>query len=339
MQNDQTYFVWDADPVLFYLPEINLPFEISIWGLLLGLILTWAAWQRWAESQNREYAGVPLWKQAGILAGGLLIGQLVMIPFGGPGMESIGPAEPRWYGLMFALSFVFGYLLTFRLMSEGGQAPSDIDRLVIFIVVGTLLFARLGHVIFYELSYYSQHPHLIPAIWRGGVSSHGAAIGILIAMWAFVKQTPGARFLWIADRVVPAVAIGAVLIRIGNFFNSEILGQETDLPWAVIFANVDQIPRHPSMLYEAIVAALLLVLLLTLYYRYRKAPPEGSLFAAFMVVLFSGRFIIEFTKLHHSDFEPALILNMGHWLSVPLVIFGAWLLLYRVEWKRGPVQL
>lgn len=334
MQQTEDYFVWDIDPVIFTIPEWNLPFPLYIWGLILGAVLIYLGWQKYIPSETKQRTTVPVWKPWAIILGGLFIGQLPFLLIGGPTLDSIGPIEPRWYGLMFASAFIFGYLLGSKLLRDGGRTIEEVDLLLIYVLIATVVGARLGHVIFYDLDYYLRNPQLIPAIWRGGLASHGAALAIILAMWLYVKKIPRMTFLWLADRVVPAVAIGGMFIRIGNFFNSEILGHATDLPWAVIFANIDMIPRHPSMLYESLSTIVVLAVLLTIYYKYDKNPPEGSLFGSFLVLLFSGRFLIEFTKLHHSDFEEALILNMGQWLSIPLVLIGIWLLVRKVNWKK-----
>jgi len=215
------------------------------------------------------------------------------------------------------------------------------DRLLIYVLIATVIGARLGHVIFYDLDYYMRNIHLVPQVWTGGLASHGAAVGIIIAMYLYVKKTPGMTFFWLADRVVPAVAIGGMFIRIGNFMNSEILGKATDLPWAVIFevsphlSEAERaIPRHPSMLYEAALCILVLGVLWWIYKKYQNRPPEGSLFATFLVMLFTGRFLIEFTKLAHSDIEATWTLNMGQWLSIPLVAYGIWVLVKQVNWSK-----
>lgn len=335
MQQTEDYLVWDTDPIMFTIPQWDLPIPIYTWGLILGAVLIYFGWQKYIPSEAKKRTSVPAWKPWGIILGGLIIAQLPFLLIGGPSIDSIGPIEPRWYGLMFASAFIFGYLLGARLLREGGRTQEEIDLLLIYILIATVVGARLGHVIFYDLDYYLRNPQLIPAIWRGGLASHGAALAIILAMWLYVKRTPRMTFLWLADRVVPAVAIGGMFIRIGNFFNSEILGHATDLPWAVIFANIDMVPRHPSMLYESLSTIVVLAVLMTIYYKYDKKPPEGSLFGSFLVLLFSGRFLIEFTKLHHSDFEEALVLNMGQWLSIPLVLVGIWLLISKVKWKKS----
>jgi phosphatidylglycerol---prolipoprotein diacylglyceryl transferase len=333
MQQTDNYFVWDTDPVIYTISQWELPLPIYIWGLVLGAVLIYLAWQKFIPSDEKRRASVPAWKPWALVLGGIIVGQLPFLLIGGPTIDSIGPIEPRWYGLMFACAFIFGYLLGAKLLRDGGRTQDEIDLLLIYILIATVVGARLGHVIFYDLEFYLRNPQLIPAIWRGGLASHGAAIAIILAMWLYVKRTPRMTFFWLADRVVPAVAIGGMFIRIGNFFNSEILGHATDVPWAVIFANIDMVPRHPSMLYESLSTILVLAVLMVIYYKYNKKPPEGSLFGSFLVLLFSGRFLIEFTKLHHADFEAAWTFNMGQWLSLPLVAFGAWLLIKKVKWK------
>ncbi len=210
----------------------------------------------------------------------------------------------------------------------------ELDRLLIYVLVGTVIGARLGHVFFYEAEFYLRNVHLIPQVWTGGLASHGAAIGIIVAMWYYAKKTHGVTFLWVADRVVPGVAIGGMFIRIGNFFNSEIIGVPTDVPWAVVFTQVDMLPRHPSMLYEAILCLFVLIALWTIYKKYDQKPPQGSLFATFLILLFGGRFFLEFAKVTLADFLEGATLDMGQLLSIPLVLIGIWILWKHVNWKR-----
>lgn len=334
MQQTEDYFIWDADPVIFTIPRWELPVPIYIWGLILAAVLIYIGWKKFIPADTNKHVDVPFWKPWAIILGSAVIGQLPFLLIGGPTIDFLGPIQPRWYGLMFASAFIFGYMLGSKMLRDGRRTQEEIDLLLIYVLIATVVGARLGHIIFYDLEYYLRNPQLIPAIWRGGLASHGAAIAIIIAMWLYVKRTPRMTFYWLADRVVPAVAVGGMFIRIGNFFNSEILGHATDLPWAVIFANIDMIPRHPSMLYESLSTIVVLIVLLVIYYKYDKQPPEGSIFGSFLVLLFTGRFLIEFTKLHHSDFEEALVLNMGQWLSIPLVLFGLWLIIRKVQWKN-----
>lgn len=334
------YLIWGPSPEIFTIPEFFLPFSVSIFGLILSIVIFILGWQKIKPAAKEERMEEP-WKAWALGAVAFIVGQIPFLFLSSPTLDTIGPLAPRWYGLLFACSFIFGYMVTLKMFLIGGRTQEEMDRLLIYVLIATVIGARLGHIIFYDLDYYLRNLHLVPQIWTGGLASHGAAVGILIAMYLYVKKTPGMTFFWLADRVVPAVAVGAIFIRIGNFMNSEILGKTTDLPWAVIFEisphlteTERMIPRHPSMLYESAAAALILIILLVIYKRYKYRPPEGSLFGTFLVLLFTGRFLIEFTKLAHTDIEATWALNMGQWLSIPLVLYGLWVLVRKVNWNK-----
>ena len=323
---------WGPDPRIFTIPEFYLPFSVSIPGLLLAAVIFYFGWQRIKPAEGEDMQDP--WKGYALAAAGIIIGQLIfmVLRIGGT-LDAIGPIEPRWYGALFATAFISGYIVTSGMMRRAGRTPEEIDRLLIYMLLATVIGARLGHVIFYNPEYYLRNLHLVPQVWTGGLASHGAAIGIIFAMWLYARRTPNMTFLWVADRIVPAVAIGGTFIRIGNFMNSEILGKPSDLPWAVIFeiapslsAAERMIPRHPSMLYESAAVFLIFLGLMFLYRRHDRKPPEGLLFGTFLVALFTSRFLIEFTKLAHSDVEAGWVLNMGSILSIPLVLYGIWLL-------------
>lgn len=336
---DQTnFFSWNADPILFRIPEFQLPFDVSIWGLFLAAILVYFGFQKIkpdpSSIKHKGEVDPPAWQFWSLLIVSFIIGQLPFLIISSPSFSMIGPIEPRWYGLMFACAFISGYFIGLKLFMDAGKSQQELDRLLIYVLVATIVGARLGHVFFYEAEFYLRNIHLIPQVWTGGLASHGAAIGIIIAMYLYAKRTPGTTFMWVADRVVPGVAIGGMFIRIGNFFNSEILGMPTDLPWAVVFERIDSLPRHPSMLYESVLCIIVLLSLIAIYYKYNKKPPEGSLFGAFLVLLFSGRFLIEFTKETLADFLEGSLLDMGQLLSVPFVLVGAWILWKKVNWAK-----
>lgn len=331
--NSNDFFVWEPDPILFSISEFTLPIPISIWGLILSVILFYFGYQKITpQKKSKTTVDPPEWQFWGVLIGAFILGQLPFLIIDSPSFESIGPIEPRIYGLLFAFAFISGYTIGFRLFLDAGKPQEELDRLVIYVLIATVIGARLGHVFFYEAEFYLRNIHLIPQVWTGGLASHGAAIGIIFAMYLYAKRTTGSSFFWVADRVVFAAAVGGIFIRTGNFFNSEILGMQTDLPWAVIFANVDMVPRHPSMLYEALLCLFVLFALFFIYYKYDKKPPEGSLFGAFLIMLFSGRFLIEFTKETLADFLTGATFDMGQLLSIPFVLIGVWILWKKVKW-------
>jgi phosphatidylglycerol---prolipoprotein diacylglyceryl transferase len=328
------HFIWEADPIIFTIPEIALPFPVSIWGLFLAAALIYFGYQKIKpDPKSRQPAEPPAWKFWGLILGSFFIAQLPFLFISSPGFSSVGPIEPRWYGLMFACAFISGYMIGFKMFKDAGRSQEELDRLLIYVLVATIIGARLGHVFFYEAEFYLRNIHLIPQVWTGGLASHGAAIGIIIAMYLYARKTPKTTFMWVADRVVPGVAIGGMFIRIGNFFNSEILGMPTDVSWAIIFANIDMMPRHPSMLYEAVLCIIVLAALGWIYVKYKNNPPQGSLFGTFLVMLFTGRFLIEFTKETQADFLIGASLDMGQLLSIPFVLVGAWILFKKVNWS------
>jgi prolipoprotein diacylglyceryl transferase len=196
--------------------------------------------------------------------------------------------------------------------------------------IGTVIGARLGHCLFYEPEYYLQNPVEILKIWRGGLASHGAAIGILAALWLFVRKYKK-PFIWILDRIVVVVALAGALIRLGNLMNSEIYGIETSLPWGFVFISAvkpEIVPKHPTQIYEALTYFLIFGLLLRIYIRSDSKFRPGTLFSWFLILVFGMRFLIEFIKEDQVDFEAGMALNMGQWLSIPFVLLGIALLLF-----------
>lgn len=247
--------------------------------------------------------------------------------------KSIG-FSPRWYGVLFALGFVIGYQLMQKMLANDKKPDTWMDSLLLYTMVGTILGARLGHVFFYDWAYYSKHMEEILMVWKGGLASHGAAIGIITAMFIWSKKVSKTSMWWILDRVVVTVALAGCFIRLGNFFNSEIIGKATELPWAVIFKRVDMIPRHPSQIYESIAYLLIFFFLHNSYWKRKKGEQEGYLFGMFLILVFGFRFIVEFSKEVQVAFENTLPLNMGQLLSIPLVLTGVFFVL-RSQKKNG----
>jgi phosphatidylglycerol---prolipoprotein diacylglyceryl transferase len=369
----------------------------------------------------------------------------------------------RWYGLLFAVAFIIGQQIMLYIFKKENKPEKDIETLTIYIVLATIIGARLGHVLFYEPARFFADPLEIFMIQKGGLASHGAAIGILTGIYIYSnylirigfskpflvikkRKREGQGFLWVVDRIVIVVALGGCLIRIGNFVNSEIIGKPTDASIGVLFArdiierleldnNVEQvkvfkssgetgdrnpggdissansgtaagypigirvdfkknnyqerqlrsyietnfkyiltdyefvamqvdeppdaplryelnknpdesfsttiytqgIPRHPAQLYEAFTSFVLFVLLLWLWFLFRERLPYGRLLGLFLIILFGLRFVHELFKENQVDFEASLPLNMGQWLSIPMVLAGIYILYQSYNPKNHPV--
>lgn len=244
-----------------------------------------------------------------------------------PVIIKLGSVQVRYYGLFFALAFLLGYIVLERLVfKREGLKVELLDKLATYVIIGTVIGARLGHVLFYEPAYYLSNPLKILSIWEGGLASHGAAIGILLAIYFFTKKT-GKPFLWVLDRLVIVVALGGFFIRMGNLMNSEIYGHFTNLPWGFIFVRDGQTePRHPTQIYEGLSYLILFFGLLIYYIKRFATMRNGIIFGIFLIILFGVRFMIEFIKEPQVDFETTMALNMGQLLSLPFIVFGFWLL-------------
>jgi phosphatidylglycerol---prolipoprotein diacylglyceryl transferase len=251
-----------------------------------------------------------------------------------PEIFSIGPLSIRWYGLLFALAFIFGQRILTKVYVAEGRTEGDVDVITLYMIIGTVIGARLGHTLFYAPDYYLSNPLEILKIWEGGLASHGATIGILISLWLFSRKQQF-DYMWVLDRIVIVVALGGALIRLGNLMNSEIIGRTTDVPWAFIFERLNEnpaLPRHPTQLYESGSVFLLFVLLYWLWDKYKAALPKGLLFGIFVTALFTFRFLVEFLKENQEAFEESMTLNMGQILSIPLILVGLFIL-FRV-WQN-----
>lgn len=250
-----------------------------------------------------------------------------------PEIFHIGSLSVRWYGLLFALGFIIGYEIFQRIFKIEKKNLKDIDKLTIVMILSTVIGARLGHCFFYEPQYYLANPIEILYVWKGGLASHGAAIAILLGIWYFVARNKQYTYLWILDRLVITVALAGALIRLGNFFNSEILGIPTNVPWAIIFAKVDEIPRHAVQLYESISYLLIFVYLAIVYIKNKQNLPAGRNLGAFLTLVFFARFILEFYKEQQTPLEVGLPLHMGQLLSLPFILIGLyfWIKSYRIS--------
>ena len=256
---------------------------------------------------------------------------------------SLGPLQVRWYGICWAVGFLLGYLLMSKVYKREKMPEWAMDSLLIYMLVSTVIGARLGHCLFYEPEYYLPRPLEILKIWEGGLASHGGAIGILIGLWLYVrkfnkstKKQKGEKqhitYLWLLDRIVIPVCLVGALIRLGNVFNSEIYGTPTTLPWGFVFVRgMEQffgpdgqlLPCHPTGLYEAFFCLVAMALLLWMYYKRNLGDKRpGLMFGTFLVIIFGSRIAIEFLKNVQVAFEKNMVFDMGQWLSVPFVIVG-----------------
>lgn len=250
----------------------------------------------------------------------------------------LGPLAVRWYGLCWLVGFAVAYLLVRRLYREQKIKDELFDPLFIYCFMGILIGARLGHCIFYEPDYFLTSVRGIIEMFlpirfmaEGGVkfvgyeglASHGGTLGLMIALWLYVKKTK--LSLWrVLDNIAIATGSMACFIRLGNLMNSEIIGKVTDVPWAFIFERVDQMPRHPGQLYEAIAYAILFGILWYLHKRMPEKIGTGWYFGFCLAYIFTFRFFIEYTKEVQEAFEASLPLDMGQILSIPFVILGVW---------------
>ncbi|MGM0580157.1 MAG: prolipoprotein diacylglyceryl transferase [Bacteroidota bacterium] len=348
-----------------------------------------------------------------------------------PYIVDLGFTELRWYGLLFALGFIISQQVMFHIFKKEGKKEKQVEVLTLYMVLATIIGARLGHVLFYEPARYLSNPLDILKIWEGGLASHGGAAGILIALYLFARKYNDISYLWILDRIVIVVAITGALIRTGNFMNSEIIGEPTDKAYGVVFgrevelrlnylataiedvelekikssnliegssqseydhpvkltisyndknkledvkkftenqllnklqdSNISQhvkfskdtefeynqkggviyasaygdgVPRHAAQLYEGISCLFIFLLLFYLWNKNRSGLADGRLFGIFLIACFGLRFLYEFIKENQVAFEDGLALNMGQWLSIPLVLAGVYFVIQSVKAEK-----
>jgi len=258
-----------------------------------------------------------------------------------PEIFSIGQLSIRWYGLMFASAFLSGYIVFTRFLATERLTSEMMDQLLIYIAVGTVIGARLGHCLFYEPDYFLANPLEILKIWKGGLASHGAAIGILLSLWLYVRKHK-LSFLWMIDRIVIVVALGGAFIRFGNLFNSEIYGLPTELPWGFEFVRdrlydsnsgeiLPTVARHPTQLYEALSYLMIFTVLFIFYRKRHMKVRDGFIFGVFMILLFAARFFIEYVKNDQVAFEAGMQFNMGQVLSLPFILAGVIMIVWTAK--------
>ncbi|MGB1349399.1 MAG: prolipoprotein diacylglyceryl transferase [Flavobacteriaceae bacterium] len=252
------------------------------------------------------------------------------------GLKLFGNFKIHYYSLMWMIAFILGYQIMKKVYSNENQSEKKLESLFMYSVLGIMIGARLGHVIFYQTELFREDffSVFLPFKFSGGIeftgfrglASHGATIGMIISMYIYNKKVLKKSVLWILDRVVIACALGGIFIRIGNFFNSEIIGKPADenLPWGVVFKNVDNIVRHPGQLYEAFGYIFVFIILFFTYWKSNKAKNEGFLFGLFLLLLMTVRVFVEKFKIAQVDGREDWILglNTGQILSIPFIIIG-----------------
>jgi prolipoprotein diacylglyceryl transferase len=251
----------------------------------------------------------------------------------------IGSFGLHYYSLMFVIAFAVGFYMMKKFYQHEKVSEEYLEPLFIFTIVGTLLGARLGEVFFYNWDYYQNNlaEILLPikvtadgAEFTGyrGLASHGAAIGIITSLYLYQRKYSYKPLLWVLDRLCITVAFAGIFIRIGNFFNSEIVGLYSNSDFGVVFLNRGEVlPRHPVQLYESFGYLIVFLILHHLYWNTNRKDQTGFLFGAFFVLLFGVRFIAEFVKESQGGFETSLgLLSTGQWLSIPLILVGFYLL-------------
>ena len=274
-----------------------------------------------------------------------------------PVLIHMGGLEVRWYGLLWAVGLYLCWLVNERMYRRENCPAEWPDKMFIYMALGVIIGARLGHCWFYEwhltndpiqifgwtINYrnpYIEHPLRLIRVWEGGLSSHGGAIGLIIAALLLNRNVFSkypqfqTSWIWILDRLCLGVCITATMIRFGNLMNSEIYGGPTTLPWGFIFVrNGETVPCHPTQIYEMLYCLVAMAVTWPLYYKTDARRREGLLLGVFFLIVFVTRFCLEFIKNDQEAFEANMVLNMGQWLSVPFIIWGIYLILHACRQK------
>lgn len=252
-----------------------------------------------------------------------------------PVLISLGPLKIHWYGVLFASAILSGLQVMKWIYKTENINIESLDTLLGYVVFGVIIGARLGHCFFYDPSYYFSNPMKILAIWEGGLASHGGGLGVILAISLYVKKYK-VSYLWVLDRVAIGTALFAVFVRCANFINSEILGVTSDVPWAVVFSRIDNLPRHPAQLYEAISYLFIFFILIGLYKKFKSNSPKGLLLGTFLVLTFTARFLVELIKQKQAAYSSEFTLNTGQMLSIPFFITGIILVIYALKQLSQP---
>lgn len=249
------------------------------------------------------------------------------------------PIAIRWYSLMFAVGFLAGYNIVARMFKHEGAPEKWLSILLVYVVIATIVGARLGHVFFYEWDVYKQDPIQILYIWNGGLASHGGTIAIIIALFIYSWLVTKKPASWVFDKIVVAIALVGGLIRLGNLMNSEIYGGPTDLPWGFVFVRDGQtVPAHPTQIYEALCYFALFALLMWMYWKRNAEERPWLITGVFFIGIFLPRFLIEYVKNVQVESEYQMIatygMNLGQMLSIPFILLGVGLVVWAMTRPR-----
>jgi len=271
-----------------------------------------------------------------------------------PTIFTVLSREIRWYGLLWVIGLIVAVYIVQRIYKSEKLPEKWFDSLFVYMMLGIILGARLGHCLFYEPEYYLANPVEMLKIWEGGLASHGGVIGIIIAVWLYSKRVTKKSMLWTFDRVMVPTGFTAAMIRFGNLMNHEIYGGPTDLPWG--FRFIDNVglwmrgaepvytePSHPTQIYEALICLLVFGITMYMYWKTNAKNRQGLILGVGIALIFIARFFIEFVKNVQVDSEIAMRENtgliLGQWLSIPFIIWGLWLIWRSMKRKAElPVQ-
>lgn len=240
----------------------------------------------------------------------------------------------HWYGALFAIAIFSGLQVMKWIFVQEKVKLELLDSGLVYCVIGIIVGARLGHCLFYDPGFYLSNPLKILAIWEGGLASHGGFLGVIIALYFFQRKYK-IEYFWILDRIAISTALFGFFVRFANFMNSEIIGIQTDLPWAVVFARVDLLPRHPAQLYEALSYLSIFIVMMLLYRFSNIKKQSGALLGVFLCTVCGARFAIEFVKVKQAAYDSEVWINTGQALSIPFFVVGVYLLLQ--AWNKSRV--
>ncbi len=249
-----------------------------------------------------------------------------------PSLFTLFGREIRWYGLLWGIGFLGGYLMVDKVFKHEKLPENWIEKLFYYTILSSVIGARVGHCLFYEWDYYSQHPLKILAIWEGGLASHGGVFCLILALIFYSRKVTHKSVWWLFDRMIPAIGFACACIRLGNLMNSEIFGYPTTMPWGFLFVRSAEwqalypgLPCHPTQIYEMIYCIVAMVTAMIMYWKFHLERKVGFITGVSLVIFFGSRFFLEMLKNPQVSKEVGMVLNIGQWLSIPLILLGLYL--------------